>query len=111
MQRRDWLMLAMASLGGPAFALPPAAMQFPRDLGSHPDFGTEWWYITGRAISGNREFGFQLTFFRSRVEATQAMTSRFAAKQLLFAHAATPSAPYTTAARPSHCSRGATPAK
>nr|WP_315230868.1 carotenoid 1,2-hydratase [uncultured Albidiferax sp.] len=88
MQRRDWLMLAMASLAGPAFALPPAAMQFPRDLGSHPDFGTEWWYITGRAISGTREFGFQLTFFRSRVEATQAMASRFAAKQLLFAHAA-----------------------
>ncbi|MDR7377797.1 putative secreted hydrolase [Rhodoferax ferrireducens] len=88
MQRRDWLVLAMASLGGPAFALPPAAMQFPRDLGSHPDFGTEWWYITGRAVSGSREFGFQLTFFRSRVEATQAMSSRFAAKQLLFAHAA-----------------------
>ena len=92
MQRRDWLMLAMASVGVPAFALPPAHMQFPRDLGSHPDFGTEWWYITGRALSvddrGKREFGFQLTFFRSRVAETQAMTSRFAAKQLLFAHAA-----------------------
>ncbi|WP_394790981.1 lipocalin-like domain-containing protein [Rhodoferax sp.] len=88
MQRREWLALALASLAGEAFALPPAAMQFPRDLGSHPDFGTEWWYITGRAISGTREFGFQLTFFRSRVAATQAMTSRFAAKQLLFAHAA-----------------------
>ncbi|SDO18844.1 Predicted secreted hydrolase [Rhodoferax sp. OV413] len=88
MQRREWLMLAMASLGGHAWALPPIHMQFPRDLGSHPGFGTEWWYITGRAVSGTREFGFQLTFFRSRVEATQAMASRFAAKQLLFAHAA-----------------------
>ncbi|MBC7682956.1 MAG: carotenoid 1,2-hydratase, partial [Ferruginibacter sp.] len=88
MQRRDWLVLAMASLGGSAFALPPADMRFPRDLGSHPDFGTEWWYITGRALSGRREFGFQLTFFRSRVAATQALVSRFAAKQLLFAHAA-----------------------
>ena len=38
--------------------------------------------------SGGREFGFQVTFFRSRVEATQGMASKFAAKQLVFAHAA-----------------------
>jgi predicted secreted hydrolase len=63
-------------------------LQFPRDLGSHPDFAIEWWYVTGRLLSGPREFGFQLTFFRSRVAATQAMTSAFAAKQLIFAHAA-----------------------
>ncbi|MDM0107785.1 carotenoid 1,2-hydratase [Variovorax sp. J22R24] len=71
-----------------AWALPPRAMQFPRDYGSHPDLRTEWWYITGHAKSGAREFGFQLTFFRSRVEATQAMRSAFAARQLIFAHAA-----------------------
>lgn len=69
-------------------SLPPAQLQFPRDHGSHPDFQTEWWYITGHANSGARQFGFQLTFFRSRVAGTQAMTSRFAAKQLLLAHAA-----------------------
>ena len=75
-------------------AKPPSpgrrALQFPRDLGSHPEFAIEWWYITGhlRADAGGREFGFQLTFFRSRVAATQSMTSAFAAKQLLFAHAA-----------------------
>jgi predicted secreted hydrolase len=69
-------------------SLPPAQLQFPRDHGSHPDFQTEWWYITGHATSGARQFGFQLTFFRSRVASTQAMTSRFAAKQLLLAHAA-----------------------
>ena len=72
----------------PAHALPARAMEFPRDFGAHPDFRTEWWYITGHATSGAREFGFQLTFFRSRVDATQGMTSRFAAKQLIFAHAA-----------------------
>jgi predicted secreted hydrolase len=76
-----------------ARALPPADLRFPRDLGSHPDFATEWWYITGRAMAAPaggaaREFGFQLTFFRSRVDATQAMASQFAARQLLFAHAA-----------------------
>jgi predicted secreted hydrolase len=64
------------------------ALQFPRDLGSHPDFAIEWWYITGRLQAAQREFGFQLTFFRSRVPVTQGMRSSFAAKQLIFAHAA-----------------------
>ena len=73
---------------GPLLALPAKALQFPRDFGAHPDFRTEWWYITGHVLSGTREFGFQLTFFRSRVDATQGMRSKFAAKQLIFAHAA-----------------------
>jgi len=76
---------------GHAQALPAKALSFPRDRGSHPDFRTEWWYITGHAATAGaaaREFGFQLTFFRSRVDGTQAMASSFAAKQLVFAHAA-----------------------
>jgi predicted secreted hydrolase len=75
---------------GTTAALAPQRLQFPRDLGSHPDFRTEWWYITG-SLTGEtpaQSFGFQLTFFRSRVAATQGMHSAFAAKQLLFAHAA-----------------------
>ena len=66
----------------------PAPMRFPRDHGSHPAFNTEWWYVTGWAQAGERLFGFQVTFFRSRIAATQSMRSRFAARQLLFAHAA-----------------------
>ena len=77
--------LALARAG---WALPPRRMAFPADHGAHPEQRTEWWYITGRLESGGRTFGFQVTFFRSRVEATQEMQSRFAAKQLLFAHAA-----------------------
>src|SRR5665647_3722065 len=89
--------LVLAGLAGavawanPASALPAKALAFPRDRGSHPDFRTEWWYITGHATSngsGGRTFGFQLTFFRSRVDGTQGMASKFAARQLLFAHAA-----------------------
>lgn len=49
------------------FALPQVGRTFvfPRDHGSHPDFRTEWWYITGHLDSkdGHR-FGFQVTFFR-----------------------------------------------
>jgi predicted secreted hydrolase len=78
--------LMLAAL--PGGVLRPAAMQFPRDHGAHPDLRTEWWYVTGRVLSGTREFGFQVTFFRTRVEAAQAMQSKFAAKQLVFAHAA-----------------------
>jgi predicted secreted hydrolase len=63
-------------------------LQFPRDLGSHPDTAIEWWYITGALQAKDRLLGFQLTFFRARVPGTQAMTSAFAAKQLIFAHAA-----------------------
>lgn len=99
-ERRRWLtqlmargtgLLGTALLGAsPAatHALPLRALQFPRDHGSHPDLRTEWWYITGYLEAAGKPWGFQLTFFRSRVDGTQAMQSAFAAKQLLFAHAA-----------------------
>lgn len=82
--------LSAFSLAPLAHALPPTRLQFPRDAGAHPDFQTEWWYITGYANAHGREaaYGFQLTFFRSRVAQTQDMRSGFAAKQLIFAHAA-----------------------
>jgi predicted secreted hydrolase len=87
LSRRSLLLSALAAPVA-AWALPPREMRFPRDFGSHPERSTEWWYITGHARSGAREFGFQLTFFRSRVAETQDMRSEFAARQLIFAHAA-----------------------
>ncbi|WP_399696763.1 lipocalin-like domain-containing protein [Xenophilus sp.] len=91
--RRRTLGLLAALAGGawrPARALQPRTLVFPRDHGSHPDLRTEWWYITGsaRAAQGGRRFGFQITFFRSRVDAAQDLRSAFAARQLVFAHAA-----------------------
>ena len=100
MRRRSLLLAGV--LGGPlarpglaatpvASALPRRALVFPRDHGAHPELRTEWWYVTGQARTpgaGGREFGFQVTFFRTRVDATQAMGSAFAARQLIFAHAA-----------------------
>ena len=88
MRRRPLLAFPLLALAGSAAALPPRTLRFPRDHGAHPALRTEWWYITGQAVSAGREFGFQLTFFRSRVDATQGMVSRFAARQLIFAHAA-----------------------
>ena len=65
-------------------------LSFPRDLGAHPDFQIEWWYVTGFTQSGDAPdtLGFQVTFFRSRVAAAQGSESKLAAKHLLFAHAA-----------------------
>ena len=48
---------------------PGLALTFPRDHGSHPEFQTEWWYLTGHLEddSGAR-FGFQFTVFRRGLE-------------------------------------------
>ncbi|MBH2016222.1 MAG: carotenoid 1,2-hydratase [Burkholderiales bacterium] len=62
---------------------------FPRDFGAHPALRTEWWYLTGTlATAGGPELGFQVTFFRSRVDSAAGHPSAFAARQLVFAHAA-----------------------
>jgi predicted secreted hydrolase len=78
---------------------------FPLDHGAHPDQGIEWWYLTGwlaprsappgtATTAGNARsgtvpaLGFQLTFFRSRGPARPDHPSRFAARQVLMAHAA-----------------------
>ena len=66
-----------------------AALRFPVDEGAHPSYRSEWWYVTGWLRDADaRELGFQLTFFRNRPGIAEASESRFAPKQLLFAHAA-----------------------
>jgi predicted secreted hydrolase len=43
----------------------PSEIVFPRDLGAHDDYQTEWWYYTGNLETATgRPFGFQLTIFR-----------------------------------------------
>ena len=69
--------------------VPGYSMAFPRDEGSHPQYRTEWWYVTGwLQDQSGAPLGFQVTFFRSRPGVDEANPSRFAAKQVLFAHAA-----------------------
>ncbi|HLS82873.1 MAG TPA: carotenoid 1,2-hydratase [Steroidobacter sp.] len=68
---------------------PGHVLEFPRDEGAHPRFRTEWWYVTGWLETESGEpLGFQITFFRSRPGLHENNPSRFAARQLLFAHAA-----------------------
>ncbi|CAL94497.1 lipocalin-like domain-containing protein [Azoarcus olearius] len=69
--------------------VPGRALSFPRDHGAHPDYRTEWWYITGwlRGEDGV-ERGFQVTFFRVGTGLAADNPSRFAPRQLILAHAA-----------------------
>jgi predicted secreted hydrolase len=61
---------------------------FPRDHGAHPEYRTEWWYLTGLLDAVPQPIGFQITFFRSRPDIDAANPSKFAARQLIIAHAA-----------------------
>ena len=66
----------------------PRRLSFPRDYGAHPEYRTEWWYLTGWLGQGPTAMGFQLTFFRSRTQHAPDNPSRLAPTQLLFAHGA-----------------------
>jgi predicted secreted hydrolase len=53
----------------PAVVRPGVRLAFPRDHGAHPGFRTEWWYATGSVNTQTGEaLGFQLTFFRTRID-------------------------------------------
>jgi predicted secreted hydrolase len=68
---------------------PGYAMAFPRDHGAHPEFRTEWWYVTGwLKAARDEELGFQVTFFRTRTPYAGDNPSAFAPRQVMLAHAA-----------------------
>jgi len=76
---------------GGAQARPGYVYAFPRDHGSHNQFGLEWWYFTGHLASDSgREFGYELTFFRKAMDNPQVRNSAspWAIKHLYFAHLA-----------------------
>lgn len=92
MVRRRTLLLLLVAGSGAARAdgiRRGRVLQFPRDHGAHPEARTEWWYATGwLGPFAAPTHGFQVTFFRSRTGLADANPSRFAPRQLLFAHAA-----------------------
>jgi len=68
---------------------PDYRLSFPRDHGAHPDFRQEWWYVTGWLKTGRGEdLGFQITFFRTRLNYENPNPSRFTPRQVILAHAA-----------------------
>ncbi len=73
----------------------PCGLRFPADHGPHPGFRTEWWYYTGNLKDDEgRRFGFQLTFFRSRLKPPRdrikwpSPASQWRTDQIFLAHAA-----------------------
>jgi len=80
---------ALSADGSPwRFALPGWRYEFPRDHHAHPDFKTEWWYLTGNLDAPDgRRFGFQLTFFRQGVQRdNKGVQTRFAVDDIKLAH-------------------------
>ncbi len=64
-------------------------LKFPADLGSHPQFRTEWWYVTGWLSTESGEpLGFQITFFRTRPAIGDNNPSAFTPRQIMIAHCA-----------------------
>ncbi|MFT5197051.1 MAG: putative secreted hydrolase [Cellvibrionaceae bacterium] len=73
-----------------ARALAPNAIEFPQDLGAHPDYQTEWWYYTGNLEGENgRRFGYQFTIFRQALAPeveTDSDENEWRTSQVWFAH-------------------------
>jgi predicted secreted hydrolase len=70
-------------------------LSFPADHGAHPAYRTEWWYYTGNvADAASKRYGFQLTFFRTRLvppgdeKSWPSNPSPWRTDQLFLAHAA-----------------------
>jgi predicted secreted hydrolase len=101
--RRAWLILcaalvvaglvigvsALAQLTGFELALPGRVLSFPKDHAAHPMFQTEWWYYTGHLRTQEGEaFGYQLTFFRRRIDEGKLLAgpAEWTPQQLYMAH-------------------------
>ncbi len=85
------LVAQLAHAAQPRFAAvtPGRPLSFPRDFGAHPEFRTEWWYVTGWLTTPDgKPLGFQVTFFRSASSHDRANPSAFAPHQLIIGHAA-----------------------
>jgi predicted secreted hydrolase len=87
-------LLPLRAIGAVTYppVVPGLELAFPRDEGSHPDYRIEWWYVTGQFDDGTSKVkaprGFQVTFFRVRTGLGTNNPSKFAPRQVLFAHAA-----------------------
>jgi predicted secreted hydrolase len=84
------LMSVIAAAATPYAPVTPGhPLTFPEDLGSHSQYRTEWWYVTGWLMTEHGEsLGFQITFFRTKPDIDEKNPSAFAPRQLLVAHCA-----------------------
>lgn len=95
-RRQEAARLSVGAAMGPAAdagfarAFQPRALRFPEDHGAHPEFATEWWYLTGNLQADNgRRFGYQFTLFRVGLRAGEPpRDSAWRAQQIYMGHIA-----------------------
>jgi predicted secreted hydrolase len=77
---------------GFASVVPGRKLSFPADLGSHPEYRIEWWYVTANVMdSTGAAYGAQWTLFRQAM-APGAQQEGWANQQIWMGHAAVTSA-------------------
>ena len=78
--------------GGFASVIPGRTLVFPADLGPHPEYRIEWWYVTANLMdSTGAAYGAQWTLFRQAM-APDAQQEGWANQQIWMGHAAVTSA-------------------
>lgn len=78
--------------GGFAQVVPGRVLTFPADLGAHPEFRIEWWYLTANLTdAAGQAYGAQWTLFRQAM-APSAKGDGWATPQIWMGHAAVTSA-------------------
>jgi len=72
-----------------ARAREPRPFEFPRDHGPHPEYRSEWWYVTASLESDSGErFGVQFTLFRQALSPQPAVPGPWDASQIYLGHLA-----------------------
>lgn len=90
------VLVALAQAGDPVWRQAAAGYPwaFPRDHHAHPEYKTEWWYVTGHLFPvdepGAEPLAMQQTFFRIGLtrDAAADTGSAWAARDLVMGHAA-----------------------
>jgi predicted secreted hydrolase len=90
--RRPALAQGFADLDGSAegfsAVVPGRAFAFPADLGPHPDYRIEWWYVTANLNDASgKAYGAQWTLFRQALK-SGAQQDGWANQQIWMGHAA-----------------------
>lgn len=72
-----------------ARAREPRPFEFPRDHGPHPEYRSEWWYVTASLDSDAGErFGVQFTLFRQALSPQPVLPGPWDASQIYLGHLA-----------------------